>query len=123
MSWLDKMEEKADKLEKSENERVTILQEIRKENANLGREEGRGARIVTTVVGVTVIVWAVTFLFDLVNGLGWTGPTVVLCAMLVGLYWGSFRESRERRDAVSAIVSLVALLIVLVIHVALVFVK
>ena len=117
MSWLDKMEQKADKWEKSENERVTLLQEIRKENANLGREEGKAARILTTLIGVTVICWGVLFIFDLVTGKGWTGVTAMLCAMLAGLYWGAWREDRDRRNMISAIISVVALVIVLVIHV------
>lgn len=122
MSFLDKMEQKASKLEKSENERATILQEIRKENANLGKEEGRGARIVTTMVALTVIVWAILFLFDFVNGINFTGTTALMCTVLVGLYWGNYRESRDRTSVIYLIVALVALLILLVLHFIPVFV-
>ena len=116
MSFLDRLEQRAEKLEKSENERETILKEIRKENANLGKEEGRGARIVTTMVALTVIVWAVLFLFDFVNGINFSGLTALMCAMLVGLYWGNFRESRDRSSAIYMLISLVAMLIMLLIH-------
>ncbi len=123
MSFLDKMEQKADKLEKSANERTTILQEIRKENANLGREEGRGARIVTTMVALTVIVWAILFLFDFVNGVNFTGTTALMCTVLVGLYWGNYRESHDRTSAIYLVIALVALVILLVLHFVPVFLK
>lgn len=123
MSFLDKMEQKADALQKSENERETILKEIRKENANLGKEEGRGARIVTTTVALTVIVWSILFLFDFVNGINFTGMTALLCAMLVGLYWGNYRESRDRTSVIYALIALVALLLLVVFHAVPVFLK
>lgn len=114
MSFFDRMLQKADEFESSPNERETLLKAIREENANLGKEEGRGARVLTAVVALTVIVWAGLFLFAFVKGADFLAPTAVVLAMVTGMYLGMYRETHDRHYMVYLILSVVALLAVIV---------
>ena len=123
MSLKDRMTQEPDVLSKSENERLSLLQEIRKENANMGREEGRGARVLTTAIALVIIVWAALFLYGFATGNDFWAPTAVMLAMLVGMYWGMYRETRERQQLIFALVALVALIVCVVIFVGATMVK
>lgn len=123
MSFFDRMTQKADELDRTPNEREALLKAIREENANMGKEEGRGARILTTSIALTVIVWAVVFLFAFVKGADWIGPTVIMLATVTGMYWGMYRETRERTHLIYTLVALVAMIFMLVTFIGVAFVK
>ena len=93
----EKLDERARDFMKAEDTDKALLDEIRRENAELGRTpEGAASRSMTVMIACCTIAWAVMTLFDFVNGHGVAAPTVVMLGAFAGLCWGNYRESHER---------------------------